>query len=287
MPKQTFEKKIVNSSLEFDDKFPVICSLCQLGNHDLNKLHSHNFFEIALCLGGNGVTMIENTMFSFKEDDIFFIFPNQPHMSQSPNDSMSSWCYIFFDINRLFFDYLEIRNMLELDVITKQSIIFNKLSGTKAKPLVQLLKTVISEFQGKGYAHQNIIKHLLISFLFMTTKFTSRQITKTTNSSQYITIAPVLNFINSHYAQDISVDNMAKIANISTGHFRRIFKQTMGCTPIEHLRSVRLNMAKTLVRSTSNSMSYICTQVGFDNISTFNRYFKQKFGVTPTAYRKG
>ncbi len=287
MQKQTLEKKIAFSSMDFDDDFPIMCVPCLMGEIDLNTLHFHNFFEIGLCLEGSGLTLIGNTMHRFKKDHIFFLFPNQPHMSQSPMDDLSSWYYLFFDIDRLLCNNPEIRNIIEMEVVKHKSDISNHIHGQQAETLVSLLKTIIIEYEEKNYGYQNIIKHLLISFLFMVAKFTSDKVLEISNAGQYITIAPVLNHINMNYASKITIDDMAKIANVSTGHFRRIFKQTMGCSPLEHLTSVRLNMAKTMLKATSNSMSHICTQVGFENISTFNRYFKRKFGITPTAYRKG
>ena len=66
----------------------------------------------------------------------------------------------------------------------------------------------------------------------------------------------------------------------------KYFKNTMGTSFIEYLNEYRLTMASRLLVSSDSSILAIASEVGFDNLSYFNRSFKKRFGQTPREYRK-
>ena len=97
----------------------------------------------------------------------------------------------------------------------------------------------------------------------------------------------ILKFIENNYAQKISVADAAEIAGFSESHFMRYFKETMGTTFVEYLKDYRLTMAARLLLASDASILSISEDVGFENLSYFNRAFKKKYKVTPSQYRKG
>ena len=66
----------------------------------------------------------------------------------------------------------------------------------------------------------------------------------------------------------------------------RYFKETMGTSFIEYLKDYRLTMAARLLQSSDDAILDISVEVGFDNLSYFNRSFKARYGMTPRQYRK-
>ena len=66
----------------------------------------------------------------------------------------------------------------------------------------------------------------------------------------------------------------------------KYFKNTMGTSFIDYLNEYRLTMASRLLLSSESSILAVSEEVGFDNLSYFNRTFKRHFGTTPSAYRK-
>ena len=66
----------------------------------------------------------------------------------------------------------------------------------------------------------------------------------------------------------------------------KYFKNTMGTSFIDYLNEYRLTMASRLLLSSESSILDIAAEVGFDNLSYFNRIFKKRFEMTPSAYRK-
>jgi AraC-like DNA-binding protein len=67
----------------------------------------------------------------------------------------------------------------------------------------------------------------------------------------------------------------------------RYFKETMGTSFVDYLKEYRLTMAARLLLSSDSSILAIASEVGFDNLSYFNRSFKKQYKVTPSQYRRG
>ena len=84
----------------------------------------------------------------------------------------------------------------------------------------------------------------------------------------------------------MTIAQMAELAGFSESHFMRYFKETMGTSFIEYLKDYRLTMAARLLQSSEDSILNISAEVGFDNLSYFNRSFKARYGITPRQYRK-
>ena len=89
-----------------------------------------------------------------------------------------------------------------------------------------------------------------------------------------------------HYADSITIDDMAALTYYSKSHFMKFFKTHMGTGFIEYLNDYRLTMAARLLASTGASVLEIAARTGFDNLSYFNRLFKRKYHLTPMQYRK-
>lgn len=82
------------------------------------------------------------------------------------------------------------------------------------------------------------------------------------------------------------VEQLAKIAHMSSSYFMSCFKQNFGLGAIEYLNQVRIRSACDLLRNTDRSISDIAFDTGFHNLSNFNRQFRTKVGCFPQTYRK-
>jgi AraC-like DNA-binding protein len=87
------------------------------------------------------------------------------------------------------------------------------------------------------------------------------------------------------YAEPVTVDDMARVAHLSSAHFSREFRRTFGESPHQYLLTRRLERAAALLRTTDWSVARICIAVGVQSQATFTTSFRTHFGQTPTAYR--
>ena len=99
------------------------------------------------------------------------------------------------------------------------------------------------------------------------------------------TIMSACNYINQHYQEALSLEEVAEFSGFSKFHFTRIFKQCMNMTFYEYLNQKRISKAEELLSTTGESVTEIAMSSGFSSISAFNRTFKSIKGCSPSEYR--
>ena len=94
----------------------------------------------------------------------------------------------------------------------------------------------------------------------------------------------VTEYINEHLHQDVRLIDLAAIAQMSSYHFLRLFKQSLGVTPHQYILQSRIEKAKYLLQQSELSIAEIAVRVGFCDQSHLTRYFKRIVGVTPKQF---
>ena len=97
--------------------------------------------------------------------------------------------------------------------------------------------------------------------------------------------ARVLAYIRKHLDQTISVDALASEAGMSPSHFARLFKETMGSTPMQYVLAYRVEQARKMIAEPKRPLAEIASACGFADQAHFSRSFKQVSGQTPRAFR--
>jgi AraC-like DNA-binding protein len=84
----------------------------------------------------------------------------------------------------------------------------------------------------------------------------------------------------------ISIEEIAQWCHFSQSHFMKFFKNCTGTSFITYLNDYRLIIAARILKTTTQPVIIVASDCGFDNISYFNRKFKEKYGVSPREFRK-
>ena len=92
--------------------------------------------------------------------------------------------------------------------------------------------------------------------------------------------------IRKHFAEPLSVEDLARLTNVSAVHFTRLFRRETGRSPHEYLLLVRMNHARRLLTDTTDSIEVISELCGFASSTHFIRMFKKRNGFTPLQFRK-
>ncbi len=95
-----------------------------------------------------------------------------------------------------------------------------------------------------------------------------------------------LDYLHSHYAEAIDLEQLASVAALSKYHYLRAFKALYQQTPYQYLVQLRIRKASHLLKKTKQPVTWIAFESGFENVSVFNRRFRQLVGATPLAYRQ-
>ncbi len=98
--------------------------------------------------------------------------------------------------------------------------------------------------------------------------------------------AALYDHIEAHFAEKLTLEGLAQVAGLSPKYLCRAFAKLAGTTPLSFLNEYRLDMARRLLSASTDSVSQIAASCGFQDQSYFVKQFRQRFGVTPGAYRR-
>jgi AraC-like DNA-binding protein len=91
--------------------------------------------------------------------------------------------------------------------------------------------------------------------------------------------------VDRHFAEDLDLDRLARVAGVSKYHFVRCFEAAYGETPIRYLTRRRIERAQDLLRSANLTVTEVCMVVGYASLGSFSTRFTRLVGESPVAYR--
>ena len=103
---------------------------------------------------------------------------------------------------------------------------------------------------------------------------------------KYMSIAPGIRILEENALVPYTVEELAEFCGISSGCFRRLFREYSGKSPVSYRTDLKINMAKNLLESGDMSLDAISESLGFESTSYFCRVFKKNTGFTPSKYRE-
>lgn len=273
----------------FDAAFPYNTYLCCIPQDFLSvPLHWHLEMEIIYIKKGSGIVSIDLTSTLVHEGSIVFVAPGQLHGIFQHEDVRMEYENILFDLNMLmaknndictigYLDPLRHSHVLAKNIYTQQDEKYAQISHCLDKA-DEICKTFPP-------AYQLAIKSCLFSLFYelFSDWNTATTAKKPPQSLEKLKI--IIKYVENHYQERITIEEIAAFCDYSQSHFMKYFKNAMGTSFIDYLNDYRLMMAARLLLSSDSAILSISEEVGFENLSYFNRSFKKKFGKTPSAYR--
>ena len=126
------------------------------------------------------------------------------------------------------------------------------------------------------------LKALFLQVIFQLLPYSKRMMSSDTGTPSD-KLKQVLDYIELHAAETITVSELAKLCYFSDYHFMRFFKKHMNMTCVEYINNLRLEKAVELFEQGNTSVLDVSLSVGFHNLSYFHRAFKKKYGMTPRS----
>jgi len=252
--------------------------------------HFHSEFEIVYILKSSGKRFVADSVESFQEGDITLMGSNLPHFwkSEIQNDTENSNHVnaIVVQFHKDFFRdeiniYPEFHRISELLKRAARGIHFNKTSGEQiGKMLKRLLK--VSGLERMLYFIKLLDEMARIeNYRILASKAYLLEDHKELNNR----LDKIMHFINTNYQRKITQEEVATKIGMTTAAFCRYFKEKTGKGFIFFVNEMRIGYACKLLIENHLSISQICFECGFNNISNFNRMFKRQTGFTPGEYQ--
>ena len=99
-------------------------------------------------------------------------------------------------------------------------------------------------------------------------------------------INQVISYIDAHYMENITIEQLARLGNYSESHLSKCFRDATGLSPMRYLNNVRIKQAKVLLQFSDESVGEIMERCGFMDAAYFSRVFKKVLGYSPQTFRK-
>lgn len=265
-----------------------------------DRLHFHNCLEIGYCHSDSGMMDFYGEKIRFEAGDMTVVPRNVPHTTYSTPGTESRWTYIFFDPKAMFDKYLP-PNWKSFDLLPFDFKQYRYVYKQKDYPhLYKTLSLVFKELEEQKPEYELSTRSLLLAFYIDIHRLLSEMSSNgvpTSDSSEGLigagvhamnplVIAPALEYVENHYTQQFSTDHLADLCHWSPTHFRRVFSEIMGTTPLEYINSTRILKSCHLLCNSKDSVLNISSRVGFQSVSTYNRAFAKVMGLSPREYRK-
>lgn len=255
--------------------------------------HWHEEAELTLITEGEGLYQIDLVDYEVKKGDILFVPPLLLHsvsLAQPQNEEMISETYVFH-LNFLGGNSTDICSTRYFVPIMNHELILPYLITPKHPAYVSIRKIfcqIASLYNEEVPGYELALKGLFLQVIFLLLQYSTKQAKNVLpeEGTPADKLKNVLDYIEIHYAQTISVEELAKICCFSEYHFMRFFKKHMNMTCVEYVNNVRLEKAVELFEQGNTSILEVSLSVGFHNLSYFHRAFKNKYGMTPRSFIK-
>lgn len=253
-------------------------------------MHIHNLMEIGMCVQGSGNMWLGEESIRYAPGTITIIPEGFSHSTESDDEVSSGWEYFFLDVSRILYCFYPgdefFRNDLE-EMINRRAWC---ITEDKYPELASLLALLMDEVRQKDVMYREcqkgLCQNLLLRIVRMNEDVIEEEKYTAVEKRDMKQIQPAIDFIHEQYGREIKIAELAGSCHMSESHFRRKFEECTRMTPVEYLNSYRIKKACDMIRENKGSMADIAEMTGFLSISTFNRNFKNIFGVSPNQWKK-
>ena len=259
---------------EFD--YPIHC-------HDIMEL---NFVENAAgarrVVGDSSEVIGDCDLVLITSSDLEHVWEQHECKSDDIHEVTVQF-YIHFEDEHTPFRTNPYKSIYQMMMRAKRGLAFRMSAIMTIYPRLVKLATIDDKF---------LMAHELIYILHELSKFddayelSSSTFAKVDVSSESRRVLKVKDFINTHINDELRLEQLANLVSMTPTAFSRFFRLRTGKTLSEYIVDIRLGHAARLLLDTSDSVSEICWDCGFNTLSNFNRLFRKRKGCSPTEFRE-
>ena len=234
-----------------------------------SELSDH--YLLILTIHGCGSAVVDGQRYTLKENSLMIFPQNHPHTYMVPKGGI--WEFYWIHIKGPGSS-----RILE-SIIGQHGLHLIVNSVTQVREQIEHLLHVeylLPEYYYQSHVAINRIMVSILNALDHPNPVTSRR---------HQQVSDMISYLESHYQEDIQLQDLGQSSYMSVGHLIKLFKQETGMTPHRYLMEYRLREACTLLEESDLNVAEICAEVGYRSASTFIVQFKSVYHVTPLEYR--
>ncbi len=262
---------------------PYLIQRTTLPHNDSHTVtHFHQNVQFILMIKGSRPYQFQDTTISINQENGLFINENVLHTSHQAN---CDYLWLQFDTERMCPDKTIHEKYIKPVLQRFEYLSLNKDIPWQNDILNQILQLYM--FQSAKAEDLDLIAlncfyaifHLLFSHIPLRDQ-------STRNNEHVQQLRMMISYIETNYAKQIRLEDIAKSANISNSGCSAIFQELIQDSPYHYLLSFRLEKARTMLMESDLPVTDTALQCGFQDTSHFTRLFRENFGITPAAFRR-
>ena len=234
----------------------------------------HNHYLLHYVLSGKGTFSSMGESFNVGTGQAFLIFPDNVTLYVA--DRADPWTYLWIE-----FDGLKVEHFLTDAGFSLKNPIYTSAAPSGTEELRDLLLSLLDN-------HENSLRLIGTMYLILETLIRTSSVYRPPRSRnlQEFYVHEASMYIDRHYDEEITVNQLADWCGIDRSYFGKIFRDTILMNPQKYLIRYRMNIACGLLRDTSMPISQVASEVGYGNQMNFSRVFRKEMGLSPSEWKK-
>lgn len=250
--------------------------------------HWHEQIEILYFKSGCALIECNSNPIYVKAGELIIVNSNDLHQGICLSKNLNYHC-IILDTSILYSKTIDICDTKYITPIVQNYIVFkNKIADDKA--VNACIDTFIQEYNEKTLGFELALKFCLYQLFTLLLRNYSAA---TLNSLQYNRrtknleiFNPILQYIESHFNEDITIGMLSKMANMSKYYFCHSFKEFTGKAFTEYLNIIRINKSELMLKSTNMNVTEVATACGYNDLNYFSRLYKKYKNIPPSKVKQ-
>lgn len=249
--------------------------------------HRHGNYEIAMVVRGSGLYDTVNGVFPISPGDVFVFSSNEPHWILEIHEAGLEIMNLHFN-NELFQSGCSIARLYPNLFFSHSKSFLTRIPADSAAPICGLLHQIRQELEwGHPESRECITSYLNLIYVRLLREHNYYTPQEGTHNAVG-RIKGSLQFIDEHFSEEISLEQIAAASGLSPNYFTSLFKECFHVKLWDHVLSKRIDAAKKLLSSGKDlTVLEIALACGFHNTANFNRAFLRFTGLTPSQFRSG
>ena len=255
------------------------------------RIHYHTLIEISLVLHGRGIYKTNNQVYSIQKDDIFLYRPNEAHCITDIDENGMELLNLHISPYYLYTNFQSVLSSNYIKILAANfSLKSNKINDVLPPEQLDEVRTLIlsirRELENKKSDYITFVCNYISAILILISRSYKNVKVSQKEKQSYQRLIQAIKYIDTHFKEDITLDNIARKVGYSRCYFSSIFKKCMGMSIWDYICIKRIEEALTQIKTTDKNITDIALDCGFNTAVNFNKLFKKYTNVTPNFFRK-